>query len=57
MNPETITIHDSVLVITSYGKLIRLWCPFTVRVITPIDALQEGKIYKVLSVRMGDIKL
>ena len=57
MSQETITIHNSILVITNYGKLIRLWCPFTVIVLMSIDGLKEGETHQVESVRMGDIKL
>jgi len=45
------------LVITNHGKLVRLFCPFVVRVLISTDGLKEGETHKVESVRMGDIKL
>ena len=57
MSQETITIHNSVLVITNHGKLVRLFCPFAVKVLMPTNRLKEGETHKVESVRMGDIQL
>ena len=54
---ETITIHDSILIITKDGVLRRIYCPFPVRLIQSIALLEEGKTYMVLSVRMGEMKL
>lgn len=43
---------DSVLVVTKYGKLKRLNCPFGVICITEVYPLCRGKKYMVESVKM-----
>jgi len=54
---ETITIHDSILIINRGGVLRRLWCPFPVIAIKSIEILHEGETHMVVSVRMGNFKL
>ena len=43
---------DSFLVVTFRGELIRLYCPFDVMVIQPIDIYRPGEKVKVSQVKM-----
>lgn len=44
----------SLLVVTSIGKLIRIYCPFTVQCIRPVDQLSKFGLYMVSSVLMTE---
>jgi hypothetical protein len=45
----------SLLVITPKGKLIRIYCPFQVQCIEPVDQLKEFGLYMVSSVLMTEV--
>ncbi len=43
---------DSILVVTSKGELIRLYCPFTVKSLVSFPGIPEGSICQVIRVQI-----
>ncbi len=43
---------DSILIVTSQRKLIRLFCPFTVKAIQNVGKIKEGETVPVHKVRI-----
>ena len=45
---------DSILVVTSNGELIRLYCPFKVKSLVAFPDIQAGSIQEVIRVQITD---